>query len=203
MSKFNLRFVSCIGRFLTIALGKSIRIRNVGDIPHQRVIYALWHDSFFPLIYAYRFHNIAVLISSHRDGEYLTRIIKPFGYKVIRGSSADKGARGFLELLKLNKSASGGSFAIAPDGPIGPRHRIKEGVLKLAEITKLPIIPVGVSISKKIQFNSWDRFNLPLPFSKCIICWGSPFLVREPTEHLRKKLESVLIEINAYAKLCL
>ncbi len=196
MNEFKLRIISWIARFLVVNIGRSLRIRNEGKVPEARVIYAFWHSDSFSLIYAHRFQNVAVLVSTHRDGEFMSGIVKPLGYKVIRGSSSDKeGARGFLKLLKLHDS----SFAITPDGPKGPVHQAKEGILKLAEFTKLPIIPVGVAISRLIRFNSWDRYKLPLLFSRCVIYWGAPIWVKKSTEDLRIKLESALIDANLRA----
>lgn len=64
---------------------------------------------------------------------------------------------------------------------------------------KLPIVPVGISISNKIIIGSWDRFKFPIPFSRCVIYWGSPIWVKEVSEFLREKLEAILIEVNACA----
>ncbi|MCK4307960.1 lysophospholipid acyltransferase family protein, partial [candidate division WOR-3 bacterium] len=175
MDEFKLRLVSWVGRLLVTVIGRSLRIRDEGEIPEGTVIYAFWHSDSFSLIYAHRFQNVVVLVSTHRDGEFLTRIVKPLGYKVIRGSSSGEGARGFLKLLKLNNS----SFAITPDGPVGPPHQVKDGVLKLAELTGLPIIPVGVGISRLVRFGSWDRYKLPLLFSRCVIYWGTPIWVKK------------------------
>ena len=113
----------------------------------------------------------------------------------MRSSSEDKGTKGVRKILKLKKS----SFAIAPDGPIGPAYQVKNGVLKLAELTDLPIIPIGIGISRLIRFNSWDRFKLPLLFSKCVIYWGAPVWVKKSTEELREQLESDLINVNMIA----
>ena len=195
MDNSKVKVASWIARFLVVNIGRSLRIRNEGEVPKTRVIYAFWHSDSFSLMYAHRFQNVVVLVSTHRDGEFLTRIVKPLGYKAIRGSSSGEGARGFLKLLKLHNS----SFAITPDGPVGPPHQVKDGILKLAEFTKLPIIPVGVAISRLIRFSSWDRYKLPLLFSRCVIYWGSPIWVKKSTEDLKVKLESALIDVNLRA----
>ncbi len=195
MNEFKLRFVSWIGWFLVTIIGKSLRIRLEGEIPKGPVIYAFWHSDFFPLVYANRNRGIVGLVSPHQDGEYLARMLKPLGYKVVRSTSGDKGIKGVRKILKLKKN----DFAIAPDGPIGPAYQVKNGVLKLAELTDLPIIPIGIGISRLIRFNSWDRFKLPLLFSKCVIYWGAPIWVKKSTEELRERLESDLINVNMLA----
>ncbi len=196
MDNSKVKVASWIARFLVVNIGRSLRIRNEGEVPKTRVIYAFWHSDSFSLVYANRFQNVAVLVSTHRDGEFMAGIAGPLGYKVIRGSSSDKeGARGFLKLLKLHDS----SFAITPDGPKGPVHQAKEGILKLAEFTGLPIIPVGVAISRLIRFNSWDRYKLPLLFARCVIYWGAPIWVKKSTDDLRTQLKSALIDANLQA----
>ena len=170
VDEFKLRFISFVGRFLVVMIGKSLRIMEAGQANTGRVIYAFWHGNLFPLLYANKFQGVTVLVSTHSDGEYMARIIEPLGYKVVRGSSTGNGVKGILEFLKSDK----GSFAITPDGPKGPRHQVKDGILRLAELTGLPIIPVGIGISRKVSFGSWDRFSLPLPFSRCVIYWSPP-----------------------------
>ncbi|MDI6839287.1 MAG: DUF374 domain-containing protein [bacterium] len=205
MDEFKTRFISWIGKLLLIVIGRSLRISNVGYgftfiTNRERAIYAFWHDCFFPLIYFFRpktnrFRNTAVLVSEHRDGECLARIIKPFGYRIVKATSTDTGRKGLFELLKLDES----SLAIAPDGPKGPRHKVKDGVLRIAKHTGLPIIPIGIGISNKITFGSWDRFNLPIPFSRCVIYWDSPIWVEEIDEYVREYLETTLTKINTRA----
>lgn len=191
----NIKIIGWIARLMVTLIGRTLRIKNVGAIPKGKVIYAFWHSDFFPLIYANRFKNIAVLVSTHKDGEYLSKVIEPLGYRAIRGSSDDGGKKGALQILKSNEDG----IAIAPDGPKGPVKQVKEGVVKIAQLTKLPIVPVGVWMSNPIIFGSWDRFKIPLPFSKCIIYWGKPIEIKESTKEMKRKVESVLIEANEYA----
>ena len=191
----NIMIVSWIIRMLVVLISKTIRIRNIGTIPKYRTIYAFWHSDFFPLVCANKSKNITVLISRHRDGEYLSRVIKPLGYNVIRGSSDEGGARGVMEILKLSHSG----IAIAPDGPKGPANQVKLGVLKIAQLTQLPIVPVGVNISNKVVLGSWDRFKIPLPFTRCTIYWSNPIRVKEVDERTRLNLQVNLIKVNKFA----
>jgi hypothetical protein len=146
-----------------------------------------------------RFRDIAVLISTHRDGEYLSRVIKPLGYKIIRGGSDDGGAKGILQLLKLKTKG----IAIAPDGPKGPVKQAKYGILKIAQLTGLPIVPVGVGMSNPVLLGSWDRFKIPLPFSKCTIYWGKPISVKKVSKEMKEELELALTKANRVAYKCL
>lgn len=144
MDEFKLGLISGIGKFLLVVVGKTLRIRSVGHgfsfiTNGEKAIYVFWHDCFFPLIYSYRpkaihysktyiFRDITVLVSTHSDGECLSRMVEPFGYRTVKATSTGKRGKGLLELIKLDES----SFAIAPDGPKGPRHKVKDGVLRIA-----------------------------------------------------------------------
>ncbi|MBI4722285.1 MAG: lysophospholipid acyltransferase family protein [Candidatus Stahlbacteria bacterium] len=187
--------LSWIMRVLVVLIGKSLRIKNIGTIPDSSVMYIFWHSDFFPLIYANRGKNISVLVSTHKDGEYLSRIISPLGYKAIRGSSDEGGGRGVLKILRSNNSG----IAIAPDGPKGPANYVKYGTLKVAQLTGLSIVPVGVSVESQITFSSWDKFRIPIPFSRCTIYWGKPIRVKESNEEIRIMVETALIKANEKA----
>jgi len=126
----------------------------------------------------------------------MTRIAGGLGYTVVRGSSKDKGARGLISLLRIKE----GSFALTPDGPRGPRHCIKMGIPKLAELSKLPIVPVGVHLSDKIRFNSWDRYQLPLPLSKCVVYMGNAISIEKADDNACKIIKNVLLHSNLYAE---
>lgn len=193
-------FLSKLGLVLIIIITRTLHFKIVGKLPKNRFICTFWHSSFFPLIYPFRKRNVALLVSAHKDGDYLSRIAVSLGYKVIRGSSKGIYAvRGTLKLLKLTTS----SIAFATDGPRGPRNVVKIGIVKISELSGLPIIPVGIGISKYIEFNSWDRFQLPFPFAKCVINIGNPFLLEKCDEKTRKQLETELTTLNKNAEMLL
>ena len=183
-------------RVLIVLIGKSLRIKNIGIIPSNSVNYIFWHSDLFPLVYVQRGKNISVLVSTHKDGEYLSRVITPLGYKAIRGSSENQGARGVLKILRSGNDG----IAIAPDGPKGPANYVKYGTLKIAQFTGLPIVPIGVSMDKQITFGSWDKFRVPIPFSRCTIYWGKPIWVKETNEEIRIMVETALIKANKKAQ---
>lgn len=182
-------FTTILGKLLVLILGRTLRTKIEGEDPGAGAIYAFWHDTMFPLIYTHRHRGITVLVSEHRDGEYIARIIKSLGYKTIRGSNINSGVKPFLELFRLGK---GECLAITPDGPKGPRHKVKEGVIRIAKHTQMPIIPVTVDMEKKITFGSWDRWALPLPFSRCTISFGKSIHVNEDIVGVQRRLEAVL-----------
>jgi lysophospholipid acyltransferase (LPLAT)-like uncharacterized protein len=163
------------------------------------VIYAFWHGHLFYLMYRYRGSGVYILVSQSRDGDVLSEILRHFGLPTIRGSSSRGGRRSLLELVRLARA--GASAAIAPDGPRGPRHQVQSGVVTLARLTEMPIIPVAVGARWKIEFHSWDRFLLPLPGSRVIIAYGQPVLVPPDAdaavlEQKRQELEGKLLKLS-------
>jgi lysophospholipid acyltransferase (LPLAT)-like uncharacterized protein len=165
----------------------------------RNVIYAFWHGHLLYLMYRYRGTGVYILVSQSRDGEVLSHILQRFGLPTIRGSSFRGGRRSLLELMRLTRA--GASAAIAPDGPRGPRHQAQSGIIALARLTEIPIMPVAIGARWKIEFQSWDRFLLPLPGSRVIVAYGEPVVVpfdAEATllEQKRQELESKLLKLT-------
>ena len=123
-----------------------------------------------------------MLISMHRDGELIARAIGYFGHGTVRGSAAkpgsnkDKGGaaalRGMLKALKANEYVG-----ITPDGPRGPRMRATDGIVTVARVSGVPIMPCSFSCRGRVLLGTWDRFLLPLPFARGVILWGDPIYV--------------------------
>jgi lysophospholipid acyltransferase (LPLAT)-like uncharacterized protein len=192
--------------WLAKAIGATLRVQVVrGDIEptvrarRRNVIYAFWHGHLFYLMYRYRGSGVYILVSQSQDGEVLSRILQHFGLPTIRGSSSRGGRRSMLELVRLARA--GASAAIAPDGPRGPRHQAQSGIITLARLTEIPIIPVAVGARWKIEFHSWDRFLLPLPGSHVIVAYGEAVVVppdadAEVLEQKRQELEGKLLKLT-------
>ncbi len=166
----------------------------------RRMILAFWHGRLLMIPLCYHGRGIKALISQHKDGEMIARVMRLFGYGTVRGSSTRGGAAAMREMVRTL-----GSFdiAITPDGPRGPRYVVQEGVITLARLTGVPIIPVTFGSSKKKVFGSWDSFNLPLPFGRGAFLWGEPIFVDKSAdiEEKRLELESKLREMTDYVDL--
>jgi lysophospholipid acyltransferase (LPLAT)-like uncharacterized protein len=141
----------------------------------ERIIFAFWHGRLLMMPFAYRGIPLATLISQHRDGEYISRIAVVFGSRVIRGSATRGGVRAFKQMILALKE--GFNLVITPDGPRGPRAKVKSGVIELAKLTGAPIVPVTFSAARRRFLKSWDAFLLPLPFSRAVYIWGEPIYV--------------------------
>lgn len=170
----------------------------------QTIIFLLWHENMILPLYANRHAKIHVLVSQHFDGEIISRILHAVGFRTIRGSSTRGGFEAFLGMKKTLEKYE---IAITPDGPRGPRRKLKLGALKLASETGKVIIPMGVACSRYKRLKSWDRFFLILPFSKCEIVYGQPYKVPEKTETIKlrshaQKLEQMLNQLDEIARKC-
>jgi lysophospholipid acyltransferase (LPLAT)-like uncharacterized protein len=134
------------------------------------VIFIPWHGRLLPLGYVHRGQGVIGLASQSADGEYIARILQHWGFGTIRGSSSRGGDTAFRELIRAVRT--GKSVAITPDGPRGPREKIKPGVLQLAQLTGAPLIPVAAAASRAWWFESWDRFLVPQPFARMAVAYG-------------------------------
>lgn len=149
----------------------------------QRAIFAIWHNRLALSLILYHRHvarcgsrrRLAALVSASRDGGLLARVLELFDVVGIRGSSSRRGAPAVRELVSA--AAEGCDLAVTPDGPRGPRYEPHPGVVSLAQLTGLPIVPVSFRLGWKWTLRSWDRFQVPLPFSRCEVIFGEPLWV--------------------------
>ena len=171
-----------LGAFVVRLLGSTWRIERVGTAERdseiragERYVFTLWHSRLLPLAFTHRGLNAAVLISQHRDGELIARIVERLGYVAARGSSTRGGEEGLREMVRL--AESGRLLGITPDGPRGPAEQVKPGLVYLASRTGFPVLPVAAAASHAWRFRSWDGFRLPWPFTRLVVGYGPPIAV--------------------------
>ena len=146
--------------------------------------------------------KINVLISSHPDGQLLSKTVEHFNIETIVGSSSKGGSEAVRNIIKSLKS--GVSIGMTPDGPRGPRMKINSAIIKIASLTGNKIVPLAYSVKKKIFLNSWDKFLVALPFSKGCFIWGKPIKIKRNISNkedlkLSKKLEKILLNLTKKA----
>ena len=195
-----LQVVPRLAVWLMIGLYRLLRIVHVNTgYPEsclargERVICAFWHGRLLMMPFAYPGQRVVILISQHRDGEYISRIARALGFQVIRGSATRGGVRALRQIIRALKE--GLNLVITPDGPKGPRAKVKSGVIEIARLTGAPIVPVSFSAVRRRFLKSWDAFLLPLPFSRAVYIWGEPIYV-EPmaTKEEVAKYQDILAE---------
>ena len=191
-----IRLVSLTSRFRTIG-----REQVDDHIRDQRpFIAAFWHGRLLMALAQWpRGAPLKVIISHHRDGEFIARIAARFGVGAVRGSTSNGGANALRAMLRALK---GGEFVgITPDGPGGPRMRVQMGTIVLAQMSGVAIIPITCAVSRRRIAGSWDRFIIPLPFSRGICIWGSPVTV--PRDADTDMLEAKRLELeNELNRIC-
>lgn len=166
------------------------------------VVAVTWHNRllFFPVIFPaeVRRRTVAV-VSASRDGQYIADLIRCFGLRSARGSSSKAGARAQLEAIHALRQGNHVSFT--PDGPRGPRYHMSRGPVHLASKMATGIVPIAINASRYWECKSWDRFQIPKPFSTLTLCLGSmimipPDLDEAGVEYYRKLVEDRLNELN-------
>ncbi|SBO43718.1 lysophospholipid acyltransferase family protein [Cyanobium sp. NIES-981] len=138
------------------------------------VIYALWHCHvfFMPMLRLSSGRPVAVLLSAHRDAQIVGVAARMRGVQLVAGSSTRGGVRAYLQLIQMLRA--GRSVCITPDGPRGPAHRVKPGVVHLARQSGCAVVPMGLAVTRQRRLRSWDRTLLPLPFCRVVLTLGPP-----------------------------
>jgi lysophospholipid acyltransferase (LPLAT)-like uncharacterized protein len=195
--KFQLRMIQLAGAWL-VSAARTLRWEAVGSQYLQEaknlgkpVIFSFWHNRIIAGTWYFRNRGIIVMTSQNYDGEYIARIISKFGFVPARGSSSRGGMRALLSMGK--GMASGQDTAFTVDGPRGPRYEAKPGPVILAKKTGCPILCFNITASRYLQLNSWDRFQIPLPFSRARVSLAPLIWVSRDAEgeELRRKQAEV------------
>jgi len=189
------KIISLLYRRLSPETIDNPAVRQLRDAG-QPVILAFWHDQLLLMVKGYSGHGAKVLISSSRDGELISRTIAYFGVGAVRGSSNRGGSSAFKEMLSLTNEPL--DLVMTPDGPKGPRHSLKDGIVHLARISGRPVVPTAFVCSHGHRFQSWDRFLLPFPWGKAIYIYGDPlvFAKDETVESFQSRVQQAMNETN-------
>jgi lysophospholipid acyltransferase (LPLAT)-like uncharacterized protein len=176
------------GTWLVRVLGATwrIRIRHDGPVRERRagkqpIVFSLWHGHLLALLYHHRNEGVTVLISEHGDGEIIARIAERLGFRTVRGSTSRNGARALLEASRVIEQR--GDVAFTPDGPRGPARTVAPGVAIVAHRTGAPVIAALVHAHSPWRLSTWDRFEIPRPFSRITIAYSDPLYVDAAEAH--------------------
>lgn len=172
-----MQFLPPLGAWVLRGLTATLRISEVGDLRNSLsdpsrppTIYAAWHETALTVAH-YRDRPIHALASRSFDGELVSRMLQSLGFpQTARGSSTRAGDLGALELLRYLEK--GDHVLMTVDGPKGPRRRAKPGIIKLAQLSGCPVVPVVFAGSPQLRIGSWDRMIIPVPFSRGLYGYG-------------------------------
>ena len=193
-------FITCV----CASLRKTVEIK--GDsrdiLGKKQCIVALWHNRTFVPCYVYRYClkasvPMSMLTSASKDGALLSTVAEDYGMQTVRGSSNRRGVAGFRDMLRELKN--GFCMCITPDGPKGPRYKSHAGVIRLASVSGLPIVPLCIDIPSCWRVSkAWDGFVVPKPFSRIKVIAREPLLVPPDIEgDAQKKYMETLDELLA------
>lgn len=165
-------------------------------LENKPYIIAFWHRKLLMQPFLYKSlrekPKVVAMISEHFDGEVLSKIIKYFHFKSIRGSTR----KGAIKVLKnaFSKINEGYDIAITPDGPKGPKYSVADGIVSISQKKDIMIVACSYSASSYWEFNSWDNFIIPKPFSTLNLVASEPFSVKDLSkEEAKKKIKNKLL----------
>ncbi|NIA06041.1 MAG: DUF374 domain-containing protein [Actinobacteria bacterium] len=202
------RWLGHVGPPLTFLLGRSLWPTMYLEVfgsehlasayrEHGQAILAFWHNRLLvlPFIYRYRMHlkNLVAMASRSRDGDFVASFLDRFGFHTIRGSSSKGGGRSFTQAIRMARQ--GYDIAIATDGPRGPIYQVQPGVIKLAQITSLPIVPASYQVSIGRELSSWDKFIVPGPFTK--LAFEIAPIITVPRRAGKDQVEQIRIQLQS------
>lgn len=204
--RFLIRFGGWVFYALVKLIGMTLRFETDGVDPmadkgggYKPPILCFWHDRIFSSTYFFRDRGIVVMSSISFDAEYTARCIQRLGFGVIKGSSTRGGTRALVEMIRMMKKGTPTAFTI--DGPKGPRYQAKPGPALLAKRTGSPIVPFILETSSFRSLGTWDKLQIPIPFSKAKVFFGEPIAVdseaddtvlEAATESLQKSLDQLV-----------
>lgn len=179
---WRVRILLPIGMMLVGLLARSWRIRERNAGGWQRLrdekkpwVFALWHATLLPIAYKHSNEGVAVLVSQHRDGELIARVLAAWGNTTVRGSTTRGGSRALLAMIK--ELERGIVVAVTPDGPRGPALKFQSGTLIAAQRASVPVVPILVHADRAWRLKSWDRFMIPKFFARVTFAYGDPTMV--------------------------
>ncbi len=198
--------IAWLGYFVIALVGRTIRWQTAGDShlddiykSGNRAIFTFWHGRIFPATYYWRHRQIVVMTSMNVDGEAIAQCIQRFGYGAARGSSSRGGFRALAQMAREIRRGRDAAFTI--DGPRGPRYVAKQGPVLLALKTGAAIFCFHISMKHKIQLNSWDEFQIPVPFTPAVVLQAPPIWVpsgasEENLRDIHQKMQRVLDDLR-------
>lgn len=206
------RLIGLAGKLIIDFLFLFSRIKTIGFEPvahtlkTRRFIFAFWHSRILLPCYTQKKLNASIMVSNSADGEIIAQVLQRYGHNTIRGSSGKGGMRALIKQID-DMHTNNRPGVVIPDGPQGPKHKVKPGVILLAQKTGAPIIPIAYGSKRCKMLNSWDRFVLPMPWTKTVEIYGRPIevpsdadekTVNACTEALKAELNRITAQADEY-----
>lgn len=177
-------------------IGATVRFETVGYSETEQIesgkIYSGWHGRSFVPALLMRGKGVWALISQSRDGDIQNGIFRRLGFQTIRGSTGRGGVRAAAESIRVLRRKE--TMAFTPDGPRGPSMVVQGGVILMAKKSGAALIPVGSAANRCWIAPTWDRYMVPMPFSKCVMVCGSPLFVSPDADEGEQERARLLLQ---------
>jgi lysophospholipid acyltransferase (LPLAT)-like uncharacterized protein len=172
---------------------------------NQPFLVAFWHGRLLMMSEAWPYTTpFSMVVSQHRDGQLIARTIGHLGFGSILGSTTSGGSKVMRTMIRSLKA--GECVGLTPDGPQGPRMRASPGIIHVARLTGVPIVPIAFTARPSKVIKSWDRLMVPLPLGRGVIRWGKPIevppdadeaAIREATTLLEDRLNQLVHDLDS------
>ena len=199
LRRFEAAAIAAAGYPLIAALGHTLRWRVEG-LAHfdgiraggRQPVMAFWHGRILPATFFFRRRQIVVITSENFDGEWIARIIEAFGYGTARGSTSRGALKALHQMARDMRAGKPAGFTV--DGPRGPARVAQPGAVWLAKVTGNPVLPFHLEASASWTLRSWDRTQIPKPFSTVALAIGEPMPVARDAD--AAALEAARVELE-------
>ncbi len=165
-------------------------------------IWVFWHEYIWLPVAMWKMCDVTMLVSQHRDGQYLTNAAEKMGFGMVRGSTNRGGADALRQIKKMTGTSG---YGISPDGPRGPRREMALGPIYLASRLGIPVVPTGFGYQTPKRLNTWDKFAIPKPFTRARAIMGNkiivpPKLKRDGLENYRQMVQNQISQVTETAE---
>lgn len=195
------RIIGSFAGWVLRLVGSTLRVTvndksGLSESSENPVLWAFWHNTVFVMPYVrlkfFAHRKVVVLTSASKDGAVLESAVAVCDIGAVRGSSSRRAVAALVALRKAIKS--GLDVCITPDGPRGPRYSLQPGIVKMAESTGAPIVPIRVEFDRCWKLGTWDAFRIPVPFSKVLVHLGEPVRIEKGIDADAFELARVALE---------
>jgi hypothetical protein len=175
---------------------KTLRVHEIDLVGRfkEQSVYALWHGEQILPLCLNSGRQIVAMCSMSKDGEIQAGVLRDFDFIAVRGSTSKRAERALIETIRYARKGHFVAFTV--DGPKGPIHKVKSGLLLVSQKVGIRLIPISAISKYSLTFSkSWDKFKLPLPFSKTVAVYGNPIRIEEE-DNLEEKALIIEKELN-------
>ena len=172
-------------RLLTLSVRCKVEGRGPVDAlveRGERLIYTFWHGRQAVMLKMHEGESVVIMVSLSADGTLQRKVVEHYGYTTVRGSSSRRGVAALLEMKRMIMDDPRVIGGLAVDGPRGPREEAKEGAATLAAKTGAYLIPISAALKHRRMLGSWDKLQIPWPFTPAWMVYGDPVAVENTPE---------------------